>query len=719
MYTGNSMRTAGIEPFLWPIAQIFSATEQLALSAGYIRKRSDTRYLFPVQAEWTDATLDSCLTFISEKLGIEAIATQTSHPTLELMVENCAPGIVRHPLRKDFFLAIIKSNDKSISLLTPGNAVKTISTPDFISVLYADLEQSGYASVDLLLNNIDIPEQRKRIARKALLRELLRESSIDGWWHLRLFPGENIFTQMKHAGIVRQFALFGLLYLISVGLIMASWLAIGQGALTGHIEIIWYICWAMLVFSQVPFTMVTNFITALISTGSATIFKQTLLYGALRLDPDTIRKQGTGQFLGRVMDSEAIEQMAQTGGFTALAAIIECILAAGVIISRSNGFYFSAVVISWFILTAFFMYRYYRQSGEWYNRYREMTNHMVENMIGHRTRLVQQNPAQWHGQENSNLAAYIAQSQQLDNTGVILNAVVQKGWLPFGLIVAAQIYLKNPGDLDEILITVGCILMIDRALAHLIQGSQTVIGILNMWRQVEPLCSSALHTENRDAAATNNYPLELRQDDQDGSPLLYVKNLVYRHAPERSPVVRNCSITIQTGDRLLLEGVSGSGKSTFAALLSGLRTPSSGELLFKGVPFSEVYLNSWRKKIVQVPRFHENHIFSETFGFNLLMGRQWPPDYADFEDAELICQELGLGDLLQKMPAGLQQQVGESGWRLSHGERSRVFIARALLQDADILILDESFAALDPENFLTVLECVMKHSKTLLVIAHP
>jgi ABC-type multidrug transport system fused ATPase/permease subunit len=71
------------------------------------------------------------------------------------------------------------------------------------------------------------------------------------------------------------------------------------------------------------------------------------------------------------------------------------------------------------------------------------------------------------------------------------------------------------------------------------------------------------------------------------------------------------------------------------------------------------------------------------------------------------------------MPAGLQQMVGESGWQLSHGERSRLYIARALLQGADLMILDESFAALDPETLAVALRCVLQRAPTLMVIAHP
>ena len=91
----------------------------------------------------------------------------------------------------------------------------------------------------------------------------------------------------------------------------------------------------------------------------------------------------------------------------------------------------------------------------------------------------------------------------------------------------------------------------------------------------------------------------------------------------------------------------------------------------------------------------------------------------DLQQAETLCRALGLGDLLDRMPAGLLQRVGETGWQLSHGERSRLYIARALLQNADLVVLDESFAALDPETLGQVLRCVLNRASTVLVIAHP
>ncbi len=200
--------------------------------------------------------------------------------------------------------------------------------------------------------------------------------------------------------------------------------------------------------------------------------------------------------------------------------------------------------------------------------------------------------------------------------------------------------------------------------------------------------------------------------------VLEAHDLVFRYG-ERADRRRRRHADVRPGDRILLEGPSGGGKSTLAALLAGLRQPQSGLLLLGGLDRQTLGAEGWRRRVVAAPQFHENHVLTGTFAFNLLMGRAWPPRPGDLEEAEAVCRELGLGDVLERMPAGLLQMVGETGWQLSHGERSRLFIARALLQGAELIVLDESFAALDPETLRQALACVLRRAPTLLVIAHP
>jgi ATP-binding cassette subfamily B protein len=105
--------------------------------------------------------------------------------------------------------------------------------------------------------------------------------------------------------------------------------------------------------------------------------------------------------------------------------------------------------------------------------------------------------------------------------------------------------------------------------------------------------------------------------------------------------------------------------------------------------------------------------------FNLLLGQDWPPSAAALDAAEELCEALGLGPLLRRMPGGLLQLVGETGWRLSHGEQSRVFLARGLLSGAQIVILDESVAALDPATLSRCVEVVRARAPAAVLIAHP
>jgi ATP-binding cassette subfamily B protein len=344
---------------------------------------------------------------------------------------------------------------------------------------------------------------------------------------------------------------------------------------------------------------------------------------------------------------------------------------------------------------------------------------LVERLVGHRTRLAQEVRERRHDGEDQAMARYLDSSAAMDRTAAWLIAVVPRGWHFLGLLGLAPAFVAGHGSPTSPAIGLGGMLLAYRAFDKLAAGIGHLAGAAIAWKQVAPLFKSATRPEV-DGAPSFALTSESNIGRSNGaSTLLEARAITFRYRDHSAPVLQGCNLRIRFSDRLLLEGPSGGGKSTLAALLSDLRLPESGLLLLHGLDRPTLGSPGWRRRVVAAPQFHENHVLTGTFAFNVLMGRRWPPQPEDVKAAESLCCELGLDDLLSRMPAGLWQLVGETGWQLSHGERSRLYVARALLQEAELIILDESFAALDPETLQRCLCCVLKHAPTMLVIAHP
>jgi ATP-binding cassette, subfamily B, bacterial len=481
-----------------------------------------------------------------------------------------------------------------------------------------------------------------------------------------------------------------------------------------------------------------------ISTGAR--LKQRLFFGALRLDPDSIRHQGAGQLLGRVIETEAVESLALSGGFLGLVAVIELAISIFVLALGVGGALQSLLLIAWLAITTAIAWRYYQRNRTWTDVRLSMTHDLVESMVGHRTRLAQLPPDRWHAGEDEALERYLKASKSMDNSTAALLALIPRGWLVLGLAALIPAFARGGNSTAQIAIAVGGMLLAYRAFRRLSAGAWQLAGAAVAWQRVAVLFNSARPEPNRDPQPPSDPqpssdPPQPSSDpqppsdpqpssdpqrssdpqppsDREGVGLVDARDLTFRYNHRTEPVLRGCSFKISSGDRLVLEGASGGGKSTLVSLLSGLREPNSGRLLMNGFDRQSLGAEEWRKYIAAAPQFHENHVLAETFAFNLFMGRRGIIGPQDLAEAEAICSELGLAELLERMPAGLLQMVGETGWQLSHGERSRLYIARALLQNSELIVLDESFAALDPENLQRAVECVVKRAKSLLVIAH-
>jgi ABC-type multidrug transport system fused ATPase/permease subunit len=179
-------------------------------------------------------------------------------------------------------------------------------------------------------------------------------------------------------------------------------------------------------------------------------------------------------------------------------------------------------------------------------------------------------------------------------------------------------------------------------------------------------------------------------------------------------VLKNIKITIEPGQIVALVGKSGAGKSTFATLLLHLYQPTSGNIYFDNYAISELSVTDLRKQIALVPQ--DIFLFGGTIRENIAYGK---PSASEVEIMEAAKNANAL-EFIERFPEKMETVVGERGTQLSGGQRQRIAIARAILKDPKILILDEATSSLDSESELLVqnaLEKLMKN-RTSIVIAH-
>ena len=210
-----------------------------------------------------------------------------------------------------------------------------------------------------------------------------------------------------------------------------------------------------------------------------------------------------------------------------------------------------------------------------------------------------------------------------------------------------------------------------------------------------------------------NVPLSINKPKVSGH--IHFDN-VYFEYPSRPemPVLRGIDMDIQPGEKIALVGQSGSGKSTIAALLMRLYPWQKGKITLDGKDISQIELSSYRSIFALVPQ--EVLLFGGTIRENILYGNP-----AASEDELLNAARISNSlEFIQSFPDGFQTIVGERGIKLSGGQRQRIAIARAVLRNPDILILDEATSSLDAESEKVVQEALERllEGRTAIIIAH-
>lgn len=710
------MRELAVTTFAWPTSRVAEAITTLSRCARLPMAQVDTAATSGVER-------------IAAQLFLEAEPVGAAYNEVEAALSSGGPALI--VLDDETIVALLRSRGHRLVVVGPDHRVHTIAALSLRDRLCAALDNRAAPEVEGVLDEAKVAPRRRGRARAALLREKLAGRRVELGFILRPAMGAPTGALVRWSRVVPRLALLALAHSVQYALGIFGWWLVGKGALEGRLDHGWLLAWGLVLLSQVPFRLLASWTQGFAAIEAGGLLKQRLLAGAVQLSPDAVRQEGAGQLLGRIFESAAVESLALNGGFAGLVALLELVAASIVLGLGAGGVLHLGLLLATVVAAAAVASLYLRRRSAWTDSRLAMTHDLVEQMVGHRTRLAQEHPTLWHDGEDTALDRYLELARRMDAHAVTLGAVIPRAWIVLGLLGLVPSFAGGSTSLAALAVAIGGVLLAHRALKKLVLGLASIASATLAWRAVAPIFHAAARAE------VPRGPSLLRSSASSASsgaagagagvserptavaPLLEASELVFRYRDRGEPVLRGCSLQLFPGDRVLLEGSSGGGKSTLGALLAGLREPESGLLLLDGLDKNTLGLEGWRRRVVAAPQFHENHVFASTFSFNLLMGRAWPPTPADLELAETICRELDLGPLLERMPAGLQQIVGETGWQLSHGERSRLFVARALLQEGDVVVLDESFAALDPGTLRRSMACVLARANALVVIAHP
>ena len=227
-----------------------------------------------------------------------------------------------------------------------------------------------------------------------------------------------------------------------------------------------------------------------------------MLAGALRLESEQIRSQGAGQLLGRVIESETVESLALSGGLAAVMAAFELALSAVVLALGAGGAIHVLLLAGWVAVTGLLCGRYARKRSRWTESRLQMTNDLVENMAGHRTRMVQSNPA--NGTRRKTKRSIDIWRRRRPS---IARARGWRRWRRGGGSLSdwrdspRRFFRAGPADLATTAVGLGGVCLAHQALRRMAAGLASLAGAAISWKQVAALFHAAARTEPAGAAS--------------------------------------------------------------------------------------------------------------------------------------------------------------------------------------------------------------------------
>lgn len=487
-----------------------------------------------------------------------------------------------------------------------------------------------------------------------------------------------------------------------------SWLALvmllaGPGASAGIMSI-----WIATLVSALALLPVETALEHRLAARIGIAVKRRLLVDALNADKGHVGALGLGQMIARSLETHHIDAMAARGSIRVVLATFDALLAVSV-----YGAFFGVdgLIVLFCLVVAWGVVRgasYYAHAIDYLGRNLDATGVHTEQLVGHRTRKAFVHMEQWNADEDRSVARYHESARRFDDSFLGLS-VLPRVWMVIAMLVVLVTLYRTFGVEAGVanVAMVGLVIATFAALQSIVLGTTEAV---RAW-----VSFKALDTLVRDRLTNKPQAARLQHATRGG---VRCRGVNFKYPRSIRPVLEDANLYIAEADRVLLTGRSGSGKSTLATIMAGRLQQDSGIVLSGGIDRHVAGMAQWRNLVCYVPQQGANHVLTETFAFNLLLGRPWPPSRSDLDEALAVAKDLGLDSLLDRMPAGMMQMIGEGGWTLSQGEKARLFVARGILQRARLLIVDEILSPLDARTATKTLDVLERHSGAVILIAH-
>lgn len=431
----------------------------------------------------------------------------------------------------------------------------------------------------------------------------------------------------------------------------------------------------------------------------------------LRLPLGFFESRYVGDIIARVQENRKIERFLTGEALSILLDLLTVFVYVGLMFWYSWKMALLALVIvpPFFILALVATPFLRRVSREIFNAYANENSYLIETLSGVRTvkAMAVEQTVRWHWEEllNQEIGKSFA-GQIIGNRLQIISHTIETlattGLLWFG----AWLVIQNE-------LTIGQLVAFNMLLVNVISPFQRLTVL---WNQLQEVVIAVERINDvLDTEPEENWHTEVRQGLPSIRGHIQFDQVTFRYHPEGDTnVIENLSFEVQPGQMVALVGRSGSGKTTISKLLLGLYPVTDGKILIDGYELSTLSMQSFRQQVGVVDQ--DTFLFGSTIRENISLGHPSLP----LEDVIQSAKLAGADEFIRKLPMGYETQIGEGGGMLSGGQRQRLAIARALLGDPALLILDEATSHLDAESERIIQQNLTQilTGRTTLVIAH-